>query len=209
TGTVKAKKAKAQTFEAQLSTCGDQVIDPGAGEACDSGIGCAAGQTCTADCRCAPLPTTTTTQPTGTTISATTTTTGVVLESTTTTVVTSTTPSTPQVGVVCPQAAIVKATATLVPATDGSTASPFAGIKVNLAYPAGVSLPGKGALPIGDPADPATREVLLDAALYAGLVVFADTDAALVTTLALTTPEPLSGPLAFEQARFDCVPSVA
>jgi len=113
------------------------------------------------------------------------------------------------VGVVCPQAAIVKATATLVPATDGSTASPFAGIKVNLAYPAGVSLPGKGALPIGDPADPATREVLLDAALYAGLVVFADTDAALVTTLALTTPEPLSGPLAFEQARFDCVPSVA
>src|SRR5262249_6707138 len=93
--------------------------------------------------------------------------------------------------------------------TDGSTVSPFAGIKVNLGYPAGVSLPGMGALPVGDPANPATREVLLDAPLYAGLVIFADTDAALVTTLALTTPEPLPGPLAFEQARFDCVPGVA
>jgi cysteine-rich repeat protein len=79
TGSVKAKKTKAQTFQARLSTCGDQVVDSGAGEACDSGVGCPAGQSCTADCHCVPLPTTTT--PT----SSTTTSTGVLCLPTTTT----------------------------------------------------------------------------------------------------------------------------
>ena len=109
-------------------------------------------------------------------------------------------------GAGCPSTGKVAATVTLVPAADGSTASSFSGIKVSLGYPPTVSLPGSGSLPVGDPNDPATREVLLDAALYNGLVIFNDTNTALITTLALSSPETLSAPLAFEQARFDCTP---
>ena len=140
--------------------------------------------------------TTTTTLPTTTTTTSTTT--------TTTTVTTSTTLA----GVVCPRSGILSATVTLVPAADGSTASPVAGFKVNLAYPAVVSLPGSGVLPVNDPTDPATRELLLDLSLYDGLVVFFDTDTMLVTTVAAAAGRPvtLSGSYGFEEARFDCTP---
>jgi hypothetical protein len=111
-------------------------------------------------------------------------------------------------GAGCPSTGKVAATVTLVPAADGSTASSFSGIKVSLSYPPTVSLPGSGSLPVGDPNDPATREVLLDAALYNGLVIFNDTNTALITTLALSSPEALSAPLAFEQVRFDCTPGM-
>jgi hypothetical protein len=144
--------------------------------------------------------TTTTPRTTSTTSTAATTST------TSTGVSTTTTTSTTLPPFPCPQAALVQATVTLVPAADGSTRSSFAGIKVSLGYPANVSLPGSGVLPVGDPGDPATRELLLDPALYQGVIVFNDTDTALVTTIALTSAEALSGPLAFEGVRFDCSP---
>jgi hypothetical protein len=148
--------------------------------------------------------TTTSTTTTSTTVTTTTTSTTTSTTTTTTTVTTSTTLA----GVVCPRSGILSATVTLVPAADGSTASPVAGFKVNLAYPMGVSLPGSGVLPVNDPTDPATRELLLDLALYDGLVVFFDTDTMLVTTVAAAAGRPvtLSGPYAFEEARFDCTP---
>jgi cysteine-rich repeat protein len=87
TGTIKAKKAKAQPFAAALSRCGDGIVDPGAGEACD-GSGCALGATCTSGCQCVAAETTTTTTtslPTTTTTSSTTSTTAPVCPPTTTT----------------------------------------------------------------------------------------------------------------------------
>jgi hypothetical protein len=74
---------------------------------------------------------------------------------------------------------------------------------VSLAYPSAVSLPGSGALPVNDPTDPTTREVLLDLNLYNGFVFFFDNDTALVTTVA--APISLASPYPFERARFDCV----
>ena len=92
---------------------------------------------------------------------------------------------------------------TLVPALDGSTHSPVGGAKVELDYPATVSLPGTGALPVNDPADPATREAMLDINLYNGFVFFFDTDTALQTSVA-GQPFSLGAPYPFERARFDC-----
>ena len=82
---------------------------------------------------------------------------------------------------------------------------------MTLAYPAGVSLPGSGVLPVNDPTDPATRELLLDVALYNGLIIFFDTDMMLVTTVAAPPGHPvtLNGPYGFEEARFDCSPGTA
>ena len=74
TGTVKAKKLKAQSFQARRSTCGDGVIDEGGGEACD-GTGCAAGAACDETCHCLAPPTTTVTTTTLSTTATTSTTT--------------------------------------------------------------------------------------------------------------------------------------
>lgn len=66
-------------------------------------------------------------------------------------------------------------------------------------------------LPVNDPTDPTTRELLLDLALYNGLVLFVDTDTMLVTTAVAASGSPvmLSGPYGFEEARFDCTPGAA
>ncbi len=74
---------------------------------------------------------------------------------------------------------------------------------MQLAYPANVSLPGTGSLPVNDPSDPTTREALLDFNLYSGFVIFVDTDTALRTSVA-GAPFGLVGPYGFERARFDC-----
>jgi len=149
----------------------------------------------------------TTTQPTGTTStssttssSSTSTSTSEVATSSTSSTTTTTQPSTLE----CPASKLVDATVTLVPALDGSTHSPVAGITVQLAYPASVSLPGTGSLPINDPSDPTTREALLDLNLYNGFVIFVDTDTALRTSVAVSSPFPLAVPYGFERARFDC-----
>jgi cysteine-rich repeat protein len=105
----------------------------------------------------------------------------------------------------CPPTGAVQATLSLVPAKDGSTAAEFAGIQVILGYPTGVGIPGSGALPVGDPTDPATRIVLLDQDLYTGLIVFKDSDTALVTTVATSSPVRMGvAPLPFERVTFDC-----
>src|SRR5579875_1449524 len=89
----------------------------------------------------------------------------------------------------CPPTGAVQATLSLVPAKDGSTAAEFAGIQVIL----------------GDPTDPATRIVLLDQDLYTGLIVFKDSDTALVTTVATSSPVRMGvAPLPFERVTFDC-----
>jgi len=63
-GSVKAKKVKAQGFQAARSSCGDGVVDQGGQEECDGGAGCPAGGVCSATCHCeAALTTTTTTLP--------------------------------------------------------------------------------------------------------------------------------------------------
>src|SRR5262249_14098094 len=111
--------------------------------------------------------------------------------------------------VMCPPAGLLDVVLTLVPNKDGSTAQNIAGMQVQLAYPTGVSLPGSGSLPVGDPSDPATRVVLLGDALYNGLVVFNDTDTFLKTTLALSAPLQFIDPVPFERARFDCTAATA
>ncbi len=86
TGSIKAKKTPKTSVSAQVSTgCGDGLVDPGLGEACE-GSGCVAGEQCVT-CHCEPIPTTSTTTSTtsSTSIAGTTSTT------TTTTTTTSTT----------------------------------------------------------------------------------------------------------------------
>jgi hypothetical protein len=118
---------------------------------------------------------------------------------------TSTTTTTTLPPVVCPASGLIGATVTLVPASDGSTRASFSGIKVTLAYPGTVSLPGSGILPVNDPSDPTTRELLLDPELYNGLILFNDTDTTLVTSVVVTSASvSVTGPLPFELARFSC-----
>jgi cysteine-rich repeat protein len=84
TGSFKAKKTPKTTVAAQVSTgCGDGLVDPGLGEACE-GSGCAAGEQCVT-CRCEPIPTTTTTTTTSSTIATATSTTTTTTAPTTTT----------------------------------------------------------------------------------------------------------------------------
>ncbi len=46
-GTVKVPRSRIKaSFRARHSTCGDGVVDPGAGEQCDAGAGCPAGLEC-------------------------------------------------------------------------------------------------------------------------------------------------------------------
>src|SRR5262249_21718309 len=80
---VKAKKFPLQTLQASRSVCGDGQIDAGRGEECD-GSGCPATATCDDNCKCQPIPTTTT--PT-TTVPATSVTTATTTSTTTTTLV--------------------------------------------------------------------------------------------------------------------------
>jgi cysteine-rich repeat protein len=71
-GTIKAKKVGKKPFSARISTgCGDGVLDKGLGEQCENGAGCAADQTCDAQCHCTSTATTTTVTPTTTTTSTT------------------------------------------------------------------------------------------------------------------------------------------
>lgn len=107
----------------------------------------------------------------------------------------------------CPASQLVDATVALVPALDGSTHTPAGGATIELAYPANVSLPGTGALPVNDPSDPATREAMLDLDLYNGVVFFFDTDTLLRTSVAGRAFS-LGVPLDFERARFDCTAGV-
>ena len=58
TGTLAARRGtpKRRPFIARRSVCGDGILDPGAGEQCDSGIGCGAMTQCDdARCQCIPL----------------------------------------------------------------------------------------------------------------------------------------------------------
>jgi cysteine-rich repeat protein len=84
-GNVKAKKNPKTSVTAQVSTgCGDGLVDPGLGEACE-GSGCAAGEQCVT-CHCEPIPTTTTTTTSTTPPLPTSTTTTTTTPTTTTTV---------------------------------------------------------------------------------------------------------------------------
>jgi hypothetical protein len=56
---VTAKKFPLQTLQASRSFCGDGQVDAGRGEDCD-GSGCPATATCDDNCKCQPIPTTTT-----------------------------------------------------------------------------------------------------------------------------------------------------
>jgi cysteine-rich repeat protein len=214
-GTVRAKKTPPQSFRAELSRCGDAIVDTGGGEACDS-TGCAPGERCTGTCTCEPVPTTTIT--TATTTTTTTTTLGAfcgdgIVE-----------PGeecddgndVPGDGctncrldrVTCPASGRVQVMLQLMPTKDGTTQATITGLKVELAYPSAVTLPGSGILPVGDPMDPATRIVLLDQSLYTGLTVFNDTDTSLDTTIAPASPVSLTAPLSFERITFDCTSGV-
>src|SRR6185295_6432237 len=52
-GRIKAKKSGKTSFTARRSSCGDQRVDPGAGEQCEGSAGCDAGQQCdAATCQC-------------------------------------------------------------------------------------------------------------------------------------------------------------
>jgi len=145
--------------------------------------------------QCNTTTTTTTTPATTTTMTSST--------STTTTSSSTSTTTTTLPTLDCPASGLVDATVTLVPALDGSTHTPVGGATIELDYPANVSLPGMGQLPVNDPSDPATREALLDLNLYNGFVIFVDTNVALRTSVA-GAPFALVAPYGFERARFDC-----
>ena len=51
-GSVRGRGLRPTKVEAIASTCGDGVVDQGAGEDCDGAQGCADGDACAADCRC-------------------------------------------------------------------------------------------------------------------------------------------------------------
>ena len=106
---------------------------------------------------------------------------------------------------------------TLVPNNNTFSSNLVQGIEVDLAYPATVSMPGTGFLPVNDPADPTTLIVLLSAStdptginLYDGSATFFDADtstpAKLQIVLALNPTANLifSQPVPFERARFTC-----
>lgn len=70
-GTLKAKRARRQTFEAIRSECGDRLLDPGRGESCEPEVlPCPDGSICT-ECACQPTPPATSTTSTTTTSSTT------------------------------------------------------------------------------------------------------------------------------------------
>jgi hypothetical protein len=112
TGTLRAKKVKPRRFTAVRSICGDGVLDPDAGEACEPGLVACPGDAACTVCTCAsatttsvatttsstattgpPLPTTT--SPPTTTVPATTSTTAGPTTTSTSTTTTSSLPGTP------------------------------------------------------------------------------------------------------------------
>lgn len=113
------------------------------------------------------------------------------------------------VSVTCPASGHLTATATLEPAKNGSTSTNVSGLTTELTYPSGLSIPGSGPLPVGDPTDPTTNPKLLDLDLYAGLVYFVDTDTLLRTLVTISGTIPLGTALPYEQAIFDCTPGDA
>ena len=109
---------------------------------------------------------------------------------------------------------------TLVPDQNTFSSAALGGIEVDISYPATVSMPGSGILPVGDPTDPATLIALLSTTpmnddLYDGLVTFFDSDTAAPLTLETlltfnqTANVILSQALPFERARFSCTPGTA
>jgi hypothetical protein len=122
----------------------------------------------------------------------------------------------------CPAGGLVDVITTLVPDQNTFSSAALGGIEVDVGYPASVSMPGSGILPVNDPTDPATLIVLLSTTpmnddLYDGLVSFFDSDSptapprALETLLTFnqTANVILSQPLALERARFTCTPGAA
>ena len=51
TGTLLGARGTRTDFSAARSACGDRVFDPD-GEACDAGLGCGEGTSCTPGCAC-------------------------------------------------------------------------------------------------------------------------------------------------------------
>jgi hypothetical protein len=177
--------------------------------------------------------TTTTTGPTTTTSTPGSTTTTSTTPSTTTTSMTptTTTTSTTMASITsCPAGGQVDVISTLVPNINTFSSGQIGGIKVEVGYPASVSMPGTQFLTVGDPTDPATLIVLLQSTpgainLYDGLVTFFDADSppspfVLSTLLTLNQPNPPGdpfganlifnvGPVPFERARFTCTPGAA
>jgi cysteine-rich repeat protein len=132
------------------------------------------------------------------------------------------------VPVTCPGSGTIDLNVTLVPTVQTFSSNLVQGVEVDVGYPAAISIPGTGFLDVGDPADPATRIVLLSTDpngvnLYDGLVTFYDVDSAplerpdkngprvvspdaLVTLLTLNQSANLifSAKVPFERIRFDC-----
>jgi hypothetical protein len=105
--------------------------------------------------------------------------------------------------------------ATLVPDIDTFSSGTVGGLEVDIGYPASVSMPQSGFLPVNDPTDPATLIVLLSATpgqinLYDGLPTLFDADTtppfSLRTVLTLNPTANLifNQPVPFERARFTC-----
>ncbi len=136
--------------------------------------------------------------------------------STTTSSTTTTTTTLPR-QLNCPAGGQVDVVTTLVPNSQTFSSNDVQGIEVDLAYPATVSMPGTGFLPVNDPADPSTLIVLLSAStdpiginLYDGSATFFDADTSPSTTLRIilslnpTANLIFSQPVPFERARFTC-----
>jgi len=120
----------------------------------------------------------------------------------------------------CPAGGQVDVITTLVPDQNTFSSAALGGIEVDVGYPAAVSMPGSGILPVNDPTDPATLIVLLSTTpmndnLYDALVTFFDSDTAAplaletLLTFNQTANVILSQPLPFERARFSCTPGTA
>jgi hypothetical protein len=128
------------------------------------------------------------------------------------------------VPVTCPASGTIDLNVTLVPTVHTFTSNLVQGVEVDVGYPAAISIPGTGFLDVGDPADPATRVVLLSTDphgvnLYDGLITFYDVDTApqmladhqvvpptLATLLTLNQSAKLifQAKVPFERIRFDC-----
>jgi cysteine-rich repeat protein len=128
------------------------------------------------------------------------------------------------VPVTCPSSGTIDLNVTLVPTVQTFSSNLVQGLEVDVGYPTAISIPGTGFLDVGDPADPATRIVLLSTDpngvnLYDGLVTFFDVDTApqqiadhtlsppaLATLLTLNQSAKLifSAKVPFERIRFDC-----
>jgi hypothetical protein len=104
---------------------------------------------------------------------------------------------------------------TLVPDINTFSSGTVGGMEVDIGYPAAVSMPGTGQLPVNDPSDPATLIALLSATpgqinLYDGLTNFFDADTAspfvLRTLLTFNTTANVifNQTVPFERARFTC-----